>query len=427
MKRPLAFILTCEETFTPTHSGAIATHTYACCRQAQQAGIEPIVLARPSEEAAPYADVEALLFAAPATPADGPALTLRRIERRLRHWTQLRHGEYVKRTVAALKQRGLDNAALIVHNDPELTVDLRRHFPDAVLIHWFHNQQTCKPRPRKQFAQAVDAAIAVSEYTRQWAIEHYGLTPSGVHRVYNGVDLESFHPRQAEANGHEPVINFTGRTGVEKGPDLLLAAGLELVRRNQTTGFSIQMIGANHWGRRTMDAYQQKLDDLANQLRSEGIAVHMPGHLDRRQTADQMRQADIHVVPARWDEPFGLSTVEGMASGLATVGSRTGGTPEIIADDGLPGGAGDSPDGCHLHGYPGAPGSRHGRYPGRWHAARRVHELLHRGPSGLGRCERQHGRQLRRHQYRRTRRLSLPQHPGNLANLHRCRLWGLRV
>jgi len=335
MKLPLVFILTSEETFTPSHSGAIATHTHACCRQAQQAGIEPIVIARPSAVAAPYDDVDTLLFAAPAPPTDGVMLTVRRIERRLRQWTQLRHGEYVKRTISVLSERGLDGATLIVHNDPELAVDLRRHFPAAVVIHWFHNQQTCKPRPRKQFAKAIDAAIAVSEFTRQWTVDHYDLMLKDVHRIYNGVDLELFHPQQVDSNGHEPVINFTGRTGVEKGPDLLLAAGLELVRRNQTTGFSIQMIGANHWGRRTMDPYQQKLDDLANQLRAEGITVHMLGHLARQRTAIQMRQADIHVVPARWDEPFGLTTLEGMASGLATVGSRTGGTPEIIGEDGL--------------------------------------------------------------------------------------------
>jgi len=40
-------------------------------------------------------------------------------------------------------------------------------------------------------------------------------------------------------------------------------------------------------------------------------------------------------VPSRWDEPFGLVTPEGMATGLATVASRTGGTPEIVADAGL--------------------------------------------------------------------------------------------
>jgi glycosyltransferase involved in cell wall biosynthesis len=48
-----------------------------------------------------------------------------------------------------------------------------------------------------------------------------------------------------------------------------------------------------------------------------------------------MRKAQIHVVPSRWEEPFGLSTVEGMATGLAVVASRTGGTTEVIGNAGL--------------------------------------------------------------------------------------------
>jgi glycosyltransferase involved in cell wall biosynthesis len=41
------------------------------------------------------------------------------------------------------------------------------------------------------------------------------------------------------------------------------------------------------------------------------------------------------VVPSRWDEPFALTILEGMASGLASVVSRTGGAPEVVGDAGL--------------------------------------------------------------------------------------------
>ena len=63
--------------------------------------------------------------------------------------------------------------------------------------------------------------------------------------------------------------------------------------------------------------------------------MRRPGFVDRYALPDEMRRAHINVVPSRWDEPFGLVTPEGMASGLATVASRTGGTPEIIGDAGL--------------------------------------------------------------------------------------------
>jgi starch synthase len=49
-----------------------------------------------------------------------------------------------------------------------------------------------------------------------------------------------------------------------------------------------------------------------------------------------MGQADIFVHPAIWQEAFGLTITEAMASGCATVASRVGGIPEII-DDGVSG------------------------------------------------------------------------------------------
>ncbi len=334
MRLPLVFILTMQESFTPTRSGAIATHTHACCGQARAAGVETLVLARPHEQSEAYDDVQSLLFEAPREPAGSTALLVRRAERRVRQWSRLRFGEYVDRTLAVLKQRKLTQATLVVHNDPELVVALRKRMPKALLIHWFHNQHDCKPRPRRLFAAAVDHSIAVSDFIRAWAQPRYGLAEAAIDRVYNGVDLQLFQPGGEQNPGDAPVVNFTGRTGVEKAPDVLLQATLELTRRG-VNRFAVQIIGANHWGERTMDNYQLRLDRLAQQIQEQGVNVRMTGHLGREQTARQMQRADLHVVPSRWQEPFGLTTVEGMACGLATVGSRTGATPEILGDDGL--------------------------------------------------------------------------------------------
>ena len=84
-----------------------------------------------------------------------------------------------------------------------------------------------------------------------------------------------------------------------------------------------------------MDDYQRELAGLAAKLEARGVAVERPGHVGRPELPGVLRQAQIHVVPSRWDEPFGLTTVEGMASGLAIVASNTGGTPEIIGKDGF--------------------------------------------------------------------------------------------
>ena len=130
-----------------------------------------------------------------------------------------------------------------------------------------------------------------------------------------------------------PVINFSGRTGIEKAPDLLLKAACRLTEK--TRAFAIQILGSNHWQKFEWDEYQRKLAGLSEQLEHAGVKVRRPGHVERESMPHNLQNADISVVPSRWDEPFGLVTAEGMACGLATVASRTGGTPELLGDAGL--------------------------------------------------------------------------------------------
>jgi glycosyltransferase involved in cell wall biosynthesis len=232
--------------------------------------------------------------------------------------------------MAALRRNHLADRPLVLINDPEMAVYLRRHFPNAMILHWFQNQLEASPRFRRLYPQAAAVTAGVSEFTSRWVAEYYGF--DAVPTIYNGVDSAQFSPAPAPPDGL-PAISFVGRTGREKAPDLLLRAALTL--SEATTSFRILMIGSNHWDRLEMDEYQRELAALARALEGRGVAVERPGHVGRADLPEALRRAQIHVVPSRWDEPFGLTTVEGMASGLAPVASRTGGTPEIVGDAGL--------------------------------------------------------------------------------------------
>jgi glycosyltransferase involved in cell wall biosynthesis len=217
-------------------------------------------------------------------------------------------------------------------NDPEMAVFLRRQFPGLFIFHWFQNQLVCKPPAQRDFGKCVNVTAAVSDFTSRWVEEYYHLGSSSVRTLYNAVDVDRFSPAAQTPPG-PPVINFVGRTGIEKAPDLLLAACARLADR--TRNFSLQIVGSNHWGRLEMDDYQRKLQSLAALVEGRGITVRRTGHIDRASLPAEIAKAHIHVVPSRWDEPCALAILEGMSSGLATVASATGGTPELVGDAGL--------------------------------------------------------------------------------------------
>jgi glycosyltransferase involved in cell wall biosynthesis len=99
--------------------------------------------------------------------------------------------------------------------------------------------------------------------------------------------------------------------------------------------FSLQLLGSNHWDRYVEDDYQRELNRLVAALAKLGVSVRRPGHVGRAELPNEIRKAQIHVMPSRWDEPCALATMEGMACGLATIASATGGTPEIVGHAGL--------------------------------------------------------------------------------------------
>ena len=327
----LVFIAPFGETFTPSSSGAIATVLWEHCRQAQKQGIEPYVIAAQSE-AEPFAWANTILLPLPPQPEQGWSFVQARIERKLRGWTHMNHHLWAQSVAAELKQRSLAHLPFIVNNDPELVLYLRSRFPDAFIAHHFQAQLECKPGSQRAYKNAVSLTLGVSDFTSRWAEEYYGLPKNSAQTLYNGVDLEQFFP--APSPPPAPfVINYVGRLGKEKALDTLLLAALQVA--DSTPPFSIQIAGSNSGSNYILDEYQKQIHELASQLRARGVEVDFAGHIARDDVPLRLRRAHLNVVPSRWEEAFGIATLEGMACGLATIASRTGGTPEVVGEAGL--------------------------------------------------------------------------------------------
>jgi glycosyltransferase involved in cell wall biosynthesis len=325
------FINNSVETFTPTQSGAIATHIRELCRAAQSRNFDPVVISIGCD-APPYEGVRSILVDPPVIPTSPFLFKMHRARRKITGWRHVRQNAFARDVARAIRREGLADAPMILNNDPELAAYLKEKFPRAFIIHHFHNQIDTAPQFRSRFLKAVNVITAVSDFTGRWIEQAYALPPNTVRPIHNGVDTDLFTPAPNPGN-RLPVVNFVGRTGIEKAPDLLLKAAAKVAET--TRQFAVQILGSNHWDKFERDAYQDELDGLTGDLERAGIQVLRPGHVTRSALPDALRKADVHVVPSRWDEPCALTLFEGMATGLPVVASRTGGTPEIVGDAGL--------------------------------------------------------------------------------------------
>lgn len=140
----------------------------------------------------------------------------------------------------------------------------------------------------------------------------------------NGVDTDFFTPKKrdtkwlSEMLGIDPgkfVAVFAGHLLRRKRPDLVAQFAYEIPQ------LEFVLIGREgHFNRHHVAEWMARVKNL-----------HWFANVDRETVAKTFASADVLVFPT-FDEPFGLTTVEAMASGLPIVASKSGATPEIVRD-----------------------------------------------------------------------------------------------
>ena len=168
-----------------------------------------------------------------------------------------------------------------------------------------------------------DAMLVNCEAMRQYMIEGEGVPAARVELCYNGVDVTRFYPvespRPDALAGASMVVGTVCALRPEKGLTLLQDA---FARSGvQHRGAKLLIVGSG--------PELERLVCNAALLGISSASVFSPAVSD---PARWMRAIDIFVLPS-YSEAFSNALLEAMACGCAVIGSRIGGTPELIGDD----------------------------------------------------------------------------------------------
>jgi glycosyltransferase involved in cell wall biosynthesis len=220
---------------------------------------------------------------------------------------------------------------VLLHNAPQAVplVDADRHVP----VVYAHNElfRTYSAHEAERTLEHVVAVLCVSEFLAERTASQ--LPPSlreRVRVVLNGVDTELFHPSDAGRTGSRLELLFVGRMLQVKGPDVALEAVRTLPA---DLDVHLTLVGSNGFDADDeLTPFERSVRRAAADLGDRATVLPF---LPRDRVADLMRQADVVLVPSRWDEPFALTALEGLASGAVVVGSRVGGIPEAVGSAGV--------------------------------------------------------------------------------------------
>lgn len=157
----------------------------------------------------------------------------------------------------------------------------------------------------------------------------HGVPNDRIRLVYNGVDLDRFHPRKRAGPGaelrrslgiseREVAVLFLGSGYARKGLDLVIEAFREVVGERPDA--------------RLLVAGRDSDEDRYRRAAEQAGIARLTRFLGPRADAENcFAAADLYVLPTRYD-PFANTTLEALATGLPVITSRDNGASELLEE-----------------------------------------------------------------------------------------------
>ncbi|MDE7374345.1 MAG: glycosyltransferase family 4 protein, partial [Odoribacter sp.] len=164
----------------------------------------------------------------------------------------------------------------------------------------------------------ADRVITVSNLTRDIVINRYHINPDKVFTVHNAVDFQSYQEMEVNRGIEEKVVTFLGRITYQKGPEYFIEAAHKVLKRYPNVRFVMAGSG---------DMMNRSIRRVAKLKMA--TKFHFTGFLRGQDVQKMFAYSDVYVMPSV-SEPFGISPLEAMRSGVPTIISKQSGVAEVL-------------------------------------------------------------------------------------------------
>lgn len=176
-------------------------------------------------------------------------------------------------------------------------------------------KKTFQNRLKRSFLSHYNTVIACSNKIKNFTFDNAVV-------IGNPYDSNNFYPHKVIKN-YDFV--FVGRLVSDKGADMCVEL-LEQLYLIKETKYSLTIIGDG-----------PEMNNLKELATTYGLIneIRFLGFLPAEQIAKELNQHHYLLVPSRWEEPFGIVALEGMACGCIPIVSDGGGLPDAVGNAGV--------------------------------------------------------------------------------------------
>lgn len=161
----------------------------------------------------------------------------------------------------------------------------------------------------------ADRIVAISEFVKRTVIRDFKVSEQKIYVVYNGTELTNSAYNGSEQHDKRNLI-YVGRLIREKGVQNTLKALSEM---NKSYNYHFTVVGDG--------PYKKELEKLTESLK---ISEKVEFLGNRRDVKELLSKAGVFIHMPDWEEGFGITVIEALASGLVCVCANKGALPEIL-------------------------------------------------------------------------------------------------
>ncbi len=170
----------------------------------------------------------------------------------------------------------------------------------------------------KHGMQEADKVITVSNLTKEIVAEKYDIPEEKITTVYNAVDFKSTPKKKYKKAKGEKIVTFLGRITYQKGPEYFLRAAYKVLQKVENVRFVMAGNG---------DMYREMIRMAAHLKIADKF--HFTDFLDKEEVKHLFSISDVYVMPSV-SEPFGITPLEAVKSGVPVIISNQSGVSEIL-------------------------------------------------------------------------------------------------
>lgn len=258
-----------------------------------------------------------------------------RIERRIRKFFHSKKEYYnyfiefyFEKAFSDLKEKRFDY--IILENCPGHAYKLSQRGYRNLILHLNNDLLNSESRYHDIIFNSLSLILTCSDYIKERVSTIQACNK--IQTLYNAIDTQIFLPQKSSHVSRKQlgfskddfVIVYSGRINQDKGVSELIDA---MLRIKKTSNIKLMIIGGSFFGNtNNEDFFIRSLKEKSKTLEER---IVFTGFIPYEDVPYYLHLADIAVLPSMWDEPFGLTIAEALATGLPLITTRSGGIPEI--------------------------------------------------------------------------------------------------